>query len=139
LIGFTVNVQICAGLKQQAAILRSAPSTSRKFSVKINAVIVRRGTMPKQDKDLLPGFDVQVIPVSPTGVPATQQGTAPVPVQAPNGNGYVVTSAPNTPIILVPPQQAPQPAQPSLVVITLAPKKEEEKKEKKSSSVFQRL
>lgn len=98
--------------------------------------------MPKEDKDLIPGYDVQVIPVSANGAPVPAQSTAPVnvPGQVPGGNGYILTSAPNTPIIVVPPQQSqpPQQTQPSLVVITLAPKKEE-KKEKKTSSVFQRL
>jgi hypothetical protein len=97
--------------------------------------------MPNEDKDLIPGFDVQVIPVSANGAPVPTQSTAPnVPGQGAGGNGYILTSAPNTPIIVVPPQQPqpPQQTQPSLVVITLAPKKEE-KKEKKTSSVFQRL
>jgi hypothetical protein len=95
--------------------------------------------MPKEDNDLIPGYDVQVIPVAAHGAPVPSQSTGPVgvPTQAPGGNGYVLTSGTNTPIIVVP-QQPQQPAQPSLVVITLAPKKEEQK-EKKTSSVFQRL
>jgi hypothetical protein len=94
--------------------------------------------MPKEDKDLIPGYDVQVIPVAANGAPVPTQSTSPagIPTQVP-GNGYVLTSGANTPIIVVP-QQPQQPVQPSLVVITLAPKKEE-KKEKKTSSVFQRL
>ncbi len=96
--------------------------------------------MPKEDKDLLPGFDVQVIPVSANGTSVAQQGTVPnaVPMPSPNGSGYVMTAVPNAPIFVVP-QPAPQaPSQPSLVVITLAPKKDD-KKEAKTSSVFQRL
>lgn len=102
--------------------------------------------MPKDDKEVIPGYDVQVIPVSggqapaPVGVPVGISTQPPVVggVGTPAGNGYVVTSAPNTPIILVPPTPPQQSAQPSMVVITLSPKKDEEKK-KKSSSVFQRL
>jgi hypothetical protein len=88
--------------------------------------------MPKEDKDLIPEYDVQVTPVSATGAPiAMQSGPAGGPMQVPGGGGYVLTSGSNTPIIV----QSPQP---SLLVITLSPKKEG-KKEKKSSSVFQRL
>lgn len=96
--------------------------------------------MPSKDKELVPGFDVQVIPVPAGGAPVPTQ--AGVPMGSPSmGNGYVVMPLPNATVVAVPPQQpAPQaPAQPSLVVITLSPKKDEEKKEKKSSSVFQRL
>jgi hypothetical protein len=93
--------------------------------------------MPNKDKELVPGFDVQIIPVGASG---TAVGTAPANnPTAPSSNGYVVTSNPNTPIFVLPgTPQAPQPTQPSVVVITLSPKKED-KKEKKSSSVFQRL
>lgn len=93
--------------------------------------------MPKEDKELIPGFDVQIIPV---GAGGTTVGSAPANnATAPAGNGYVVTSNPNTPIFVLPgTPQAPQPSQPSLVVITLAPKKDADK-EKKSSSVFQKL
>ena len=93
------------------------------------------------NKDVIPGYDVQVIPVSGTGVPAAGNGPVGMPATVPNGNGYVVMPLPNATVVAVPPQPAaPQaPAQPSLVVITLSPKKEDEKKEKKSSSVFQRL
>ncbi len=93
--------------------------------------------MPNKDKELVPGFDVQVIPVGSNGMSVgTPPGNDP---SAPVGNGYVVTSNPNSPIFVLPgTPQAPQPAQPSVVVITLSPRKDE-KKEKKSSSVFQRL
>ncbi|GAA0566302.1 hypothetical protein [Rhizomicrobium electricum] len=89
--------------------------------------------MPKEDKDLIPEYDVQVTPVSMAGAPIATQSAGPagVPMQVPGGGGYVLTSGSNAPIIV-------QSAQPSLLVITLAPKKEG-KKEKKSSSVFQRL
>jgi hypothetical protein len=94
--------------------------------------------MPNKDKELVPGFDVQIIPVGSNG---TAVGTPPANNPgAPIGNGYVVTSNPNSPIFVLPgAPQAPQPVQPSLVVITLSPKKDDEKKEKKNSSVFQRL
>jgi hypothetical protein len=93
-----------------------------------------------KDKELVPGFDVQVIPVSAGGAPVATQAGAPMGTPS-MGNGYVVMPLPNATVVAVPPQPAapPAPAQPSLVVITLSPKKEEDKKEKKSSSVFQRL
>jgi len=91
--------------------------------------------MPNKDKDLVPGFDVQIIPVGSNG---TAVGTPPANNPgAPIGNGYVVASNPNSPIFVLP--GTPQPAQPSVFVITLSPKKDDDKKEKKNSSVFQRL
>ena len=90
--------------------------------------------MPNKDKELVPGFDVQIIPVGSNGGAV---GSAPANnPAAPVGNGYVVASNPNSPIFVLP--GAPQPAQPSVFVITLSPKKDD-KKDKKNSSVFQRL
>ena len=88
--------------------------------------------MPTNDKEVAPGFDVQVV-YPPSGIPTSVSAPG-NSVVVPNGggSGYTVT-----PTVLAVPQ--PQYTQPSVVVITLGPKKDEEMKEKKSSSVFQRL
>lgn len=87
--------------------------------------------MPTKDKEVVPGFDVQVV-YPQSGIPASNGPVSPVVAPNANGSGYTVV-----PTVLAMPQQ--QGSSPSVVVITLAPKKDEEKKEKKSSVVFQRL
>jgi hypothetical protein len=83
--------------------------------------------MPKEDKGVDTGVDVQIISGGASG------GSINVPATAQNGNGVVVMPIPQAGTF----QQPAQPG-PTVIVITVGQKKEEEKK-KKSSSVFQRL
>lgn len=92
--------------------------------------------MPKLDKDVVPGFDVQVI-YPQTGIPPQVNAPMGSPL-APNGNGYVVMPVQGT-VVPVQQQQAQAAPQPSVIVLTLGPKKDDDKPKKEVSSVFQRL
>jgi hypothetical protein len=83
--------------------------------------------MPKEDKAVDTGVDVQIISGGGAG------GSINIPAATQNSNGVVVMPIPQGGAF-------PQSAQsgPTVIVITVG-KKEEEKKKKKSSSVFQRL
>lgn len=82
--------------------------------------------MPKEDKGVDTGVDVQIISGGAAG------GLVNVPATAQNSNGVVVLPIPQGGAFQ-------QPAQPGPTVIVITVGKKEEEKKKKSSSVFQRL
>jgi len=94
--------------------------------------------MPNQDKEISASLDVQQI-----YPPQAALGQGALPAQsAPNSNGYVVVpGGAQSPIVVLNPTPAAQPAatQPSVVVLTVAAKEAKKEEKKEVSGVFQRL
>jgi hypothetical protein len=86
--------------------------------------------MSNKEKAVDPGVDVQIMTIPAGGIGSAIN----VPSTSQTGNGVVVMPLPQASQYM--PQS--QPAQPTVIVITVGAK-EKDKKEKKSSSVFQRL